>query len=240
MSAELPEVILTTTSSVDGRISLGRHQRLLDPAVWARWGVIAEPAPFADRQDRLDAGAILEGSGSLVDVDAVAPDWPAPSLPDDELYRDHLPHMAQRWFVIADGRGRVDWQYTGDGRRILHVLVCRSTPAGYLQRLRDLEVGYFVVGDERVDLRDGLRKLGELGIKRVVADSGGTLNASLLRQGLVQYIDVVTLPGLVGGAGAPTMFDGPELTADETPVRLVLVGVATDGDAVRARYRIGG
>ena len=148
--------------------------------------------------------------------------------------------MAQRWFVVADGRGRVDWQYTGDGRRILHVLVCRSSPAGYLQRLRDLEVGYFVVGDERVDLRDGLRKLGELGIKRVVADSGGTLNASLLRQGLVQYIDVVTLPGLVGGAGAPTMFDGPELTADETPVRLVLVGVATDGDAVRARYRIGG
>lgn len=121
--------------------------------------------------------------------------------------------MAQRWFVVADGRGRVDWQYTGDGRRILHVLVCRSSPAGYLQRLRDLEVGYFVVGDERVDLREGLRSLGESGIKRVVADSGGTLNASLLRQGLVQYIDVVTLPGLVGGAGAPTMFDGPELTA---------------------------
>ena len=91
MSAELPEVILTTTSSVDGRISLGRHQRLLDPAVWARWGAIADSAPFTDRHDRLDVGAILEGSGSLVDIDAIAPDWPAPSLPDDELYRDHLP-----------------------------------------------------------------------------------------------------------------------------------------------------
>lgn len=240
MSAELPEVILTTTSSVDGRISLGRHQRLLDPAVWARWGVIAEPAPFADRQDRLDAGADPRGQRLTRGCRRRRTQLARPVLPDDELYRDHLPHMAQRWFVVADGRGRVDWQYTGDGRRILHVLVCRSTPAGFLQRLRDLEVGYFVVGDERVDLREGLLKLGELGIKRVVADSGGTLNAPLLRQGLVQYIDVVTLPGLVGGAGAPTMFDGPELTADETPVRLVLVGVATDGDAVRTRYRIGG
>ncbi len=97
-----------------------------------------------------------------------------------------------------------------------------------------------MVGNELVDLREGLRKLGESGTKRVVADSGGTLNASLLRQGLVQYIDVVTLPGLVGGAGAPTIFDGPELTVDETLVRLVLVDVATDGDAVRTRYRIGG
>lgn len=36
------------------------------------------------------------------------------------------------------------------------------------------------------------------------------------------------------------MFDSPELTTDETPVRLVLVDVATEGDAVRTRYRIGG
>jgi hypothetical protein len=36
MREELPEVVLTTTTSVDGRITLGRDQLLLDPSVGGR------------------------------------------------------------------------------------------------------------------------------------------------------------------------------------------------------------
>ncbi len=146
---------------------------------------------------------------------------------------------AARWFVVADGRGRVDWSFTGDADMKLHVLVCRATPGGYLQRLRDLGVGYFVAGDERVDLRIGLAEIrSRLGVHRVIADSGGTLNASLLREGLVDIVDVVTLPGLVGGAGTPTIMDGIPLGVDQVPLRLRLIDVQTDGDAVRTRYRV--
>lgn len=110
---------------------------------------------------------------------------------------------------------------------------------GYLQRLRDLGVDYFVAGEERVDLRLALVKiLAVLGAERVVATSGGTLNASLLREGLVHILDVVALPGLVGGDGAPTMMDGPPLTPDQQPQRLQLLDVTTAGDAVRTRYRV--
>lgn len=140
--------------------------------------------------------------------------------------------------VVADGRGCVDWSYTGE-ETTLHVLVCRTTPGGYLQRLRDLGVGYFVAGEERVDLRLALVKIrAVLGAERVVATSGGTLDASLLREGLVHILDVVTLPGLVGGAGTPTMLDGPPLTPDQQPQRLQLLDVTTAGDAVRTRYRV--
>ncbi|MER7070530.1 DUF664 domain-containing protein [Terrabacter sp. NPDC000476] len=239
MGDELPEVVLTTTVSVDGRITLGRHERLLDPAVGARWSLMAAGGPFETRHEQIGAGAILEGSGSFVDPDAVAPDWPAPVVPDDLLWCDHLPAAARRWFVVADGRGRVDWSFTGDADLRLLVLVCRSTPPGYLQRLRDLEVGYVVVGDDRVDLRSALARLRHrLGVECVVADSGGTLNASLLREGLVDVVDVVTLPGLVGGAGTPTMMDGPPLPPDATPIRLRLLGVRVERDAVRTRYAV--
>ena len=82
----------------------------------------------------------------------------------------------------------------------MHVLVCRDTPPGYLQRLRDIGVGYFVVGDRQVDLRLALLRIRQvLQADRVIVDSGGTLNAAVLRQGLVDIVDVVTLPGLVGG-----------------------------------------
>ena len=119
------------------------------------------------------------------------------------------------------------------------MLVCRATPPGYLQRLHDLGVGYFVVGQERVDLRSALVRIrARLGATRVVADSGGTLNASLLKEGLVDSVDVVTLPGLVGGAGTPTLMDGAPLLPDEHPIALDLIEVQVHGDAVRARYRV--
>lgn len=239
MDDALPQVVLTTTVSVDGRITLGRRQRLLDPEVGRRWASMAVPDVFASRSDEVGAAAVLEGSGSFVDPDAPAPDWPAPSVPEAELRRDHLPREASRWFVVADGRGRVDWTFTGDDDMRLLVLVCAATPAGYLQRLRDLEVGYLVVGDDRVDLREGLVRLrSALGVRTVQADSGGTLNASLVRAGLVDVVDIVTLPGLIGGAGVPTMLDGPGLAPDALPTRLELLDVAVEGDAVRTRYRV--
>jgi hypothetical protein len=137
---------------VDGRITLGRHQRLLDPTVNERWDSIQVPGSFPGRPADLTSHVYLESSGSFVDVDAGAPPWPAPTTPDQELWRDHLPRTAPNWFVVADSRGRVDWTFTGDDTTILHVLACRATPPGYLQRLRDLRVGYFVVGDHQVDL----------------------------------------------------------------------------------------
>jgi riboflavin biosynthesis pyrimidine reductase len=239
MRDELPEVVLTTTVSVDGRITLGRDQLLLDPKAGARWETITVPGAFETRHTDIAAQVILEGSGSFVGPDAGAPRWPEPIIGEDLLWEDHLPEEAARWFVVADSRGRVDWSFTGDADLKLHVLVCRSTPAGYLQRLRDLGVGYFIVGDERVDLRSALARIRHrLGATRVIADSGGTLNASLLRAGLVEIVDVVTLPGLVGGAGTPTMMDGPAPLPDEVPIRLQLIDVRVEGDAVRTRYRV--
>ena len=234
-----PEVVLITTSSVDGRITLGAHQRLLDPAVQDRWASMHSGDAFAGRPADIGSTVVLEGSGSFVDVDAQAPSWPAPTTPEPDLWQDHLPRRAPNWFVVADSRGRVDWTFTGDGTTILHVLVCRATPAGYLQRLRDLGVGYFVTGEGQVDLRLALARIHEvLGADRVVVDAGGTLNAAVLRQGLVDVVDVVTLPGLVGGSGTPTMMDGPPLDEHAQPIRLQLLDVRVDAGAVRTRYRV--
>jgi 2,5-diamino-6-(ribosylamino)-4(3H)-pyrimidinone 5'-phosphate reductase len=228
--------VLKTTASVDGRITLGRHQRLLDPAVSERWDSIQVVGSFPDRPA---SHVVLEGSGSFVDVDAEAPPWPAPTTPDHELWRDHLPRTAPSWFVVADGRGRINWTFTGDELTTLHVLVCRATPSGYLQRLRDLGVGYFVVGDRHVDLRAALARIRRVfAADRVIIDSGGTMNAALLRLGLVDILDVVTLPGLVGGAETPSIMDGPPLSNHEWPIRLQLLDSLVERGGVHSRYRV--
>lgn len=239
MDVDLPEVVLTVAASVDGRITLGRHQRLLDPSVGRRWASIERAGVFAGRGDEIGASIVLEGSGSFVDVDAEAPPWPPATTAESELWRDHLPRPASKWFVVADGRGRVDWTYTGDAETALHVLVCRATPSGYLQRLRDLGVGYFVVGDRHVDLRAALARMRAVfRADRVMIDSGGTMNASLLRQGLVDVVDIITLPGLIGGAGTPSVMDGPQLGMDDWPIRLKLMDSRVEHDAIRSRYLV--
>lgn len=239
METDLPEVVLLTTASVDGRITLGRHQRLLDPTVNERWNSIQVPGSLPARPADLTSHVCLEGSGSFVDVDTGAPPWPPPTTPDQELWRDHVPRTAPNWFVVADSRGRVDWTFTGDDTTILHVLVCRATPPGYLQRLRDLGIGYFVVGDHQVDLRAALVRIRQVfAADRVIINSGGTMNAALLRQGLIDIIDVVTLPGLIGGLGTPSIMDGPQVELDEWPIRLHLLHSHIEHGTVHSRYRV--
>ena len=239
MDGDLPEVVLITTASVDGRVTLGAHQRLIDPPVGERWGSMSAGDPFPGRPADIDATVVLGGSGSFVDVDDEPPEWPAPTTPEHELWQDHLPRTAPKWFVVADSRGRVDWTFTGDETTILHVLVCGSTPGGYLQRLRDLGVGYFVVGDRQVDLRVALVRIHQvLRADRVIIDSGGTLNAAALRQGVVDIVDVVTLPGLVGGSGTPSIMDGPPSESDAWPIRLELLDSRVAHGDVRTRYRV--
>lgn len=233
----LPTVILQTTASVDGRVTLGSNQRLLEPPVARRWATIDVPLAHADRASIVGATATLEGSGSFVDRDAPSQGTePAPS--SSALSQDYLPTPRPQWFVVADGRGRVPWTFTGDDTTALHVLACRATPREYLERLRDLRVGYFVVGDRRVDLRLGLARIRSvLGAQVVLANAGGTLNAALLRAGLVDVVDVVTLPGLVGGTGTPSIMDGPALRPEEDPIRLELIDCVVENGCVRTRYR---
>ena len=75
-----PRVVLTTTASVDGRVTLSRSERLLDPGVHARWqgawtsdveDLIARRRRWLE--DRYAPTVVLEGSGTFVADDVVSP-----------------------------------------------------------------------------------------------------------------------------------------------------------------------
>lgn len=216
---------------------------MLEPDVARRWAVMKPDGTDTElgaRRGEHRATVTLEGSGSFIGDDDPPAVLPNPAIPEAALRRDFIPRRAPHWFVVADSRGRVDWTSAGDDTTALVVLVCAATPAGYLQLLRDRGIGYLSAGVDRVDLEAGLARIAEvLRASTVVADAGGTLNAGLLRAGLVDEIDVVTLPGLVGGVGTPSIMDGEPLDDAATPIRLELIECrVTPAGLVRTRYRV--
>lgn len=71
-----------------------------------------------------------------------------------------------------------------------------------------------------------------------MSSAGGRLGGALLRQQMVDEIDVELLPWAVGGRGTFHLFDAAPLAPGEWPTRLELLGCETFGNRVRLRYRV--
>jgi riboflavin biosynthesis pyrimidine reductase len=134
----------------------------------------------------------------------------------------------------------VRWEIKHDGGTDLLVLVARGTPVEYLAYLRREQIPYLVAGEHRVDLDLALRRIhGVLGVTCVVSEAGGGLNAALLRAGLVDEIQLLIFPAVIGGRDTPAIFDGPELADDESPTRLRLLSAHAESDGMLwLRYEV--
>lgn len=120
------------------------------------------------------------------------------------------------------------------------VLTSRATPPEHLALLRDRGIPYLVAGHQHVALGRALELVGTLlGVQTVVSTGGGRLGGALLRQGLVDEVDIEFLPWVIGGRGTPALFDYAPLDAAEWPTRLELIEheVLPDG-RIRMRYSV--
>ncbi|MEJ2551126.1 MAG: dihydrofolate reductase family protein [Anaerolineales bacterium] len=251
---ERPKVIVLNSASVDGRLAMSPDSLLLFGD--ERWQSIEGGDRFNVFEwlkTTHNVQATLEGSGSFVRR-GEHPD-PLPPIEGDpqHLYADFLPNtVLQReghrgWFTAVDGRGRIRWMYKDEfpdeawrGWHLL-VLTCSATPAEYLTYLRRETIPYLVAGKSRVDLRTALGKMhSRLGVTSLLSTAGGILNGALLRDGLVDEINIEFLPAVIGGTDTPSLFTAPDLESGEWPIQLELISTQVQsGGQIWLRYRVG-
>jgi 2,5-diamino-6-(ribosylamino)-4(3H)-pyrimidinone 5'-phosphate reductase len=198
------ETTLFLLASVDGRITSGESDELDSDKDWSRIKGVKEGLhQYYELEQHialvsLNTGRVMEKIG--INARTQLPEK------DDRLtffIVDRKPHLNQNGV-------RYLAQWVG---RLYIVTNNPSHPAFSLKPTCDnLEVIYY---DADVDLSDLLKRMKQqYGFERLTIESGGTLNAAFLRQGLIDHVVLVVAPLLVGGKATSSLIDGPSLQTE--------------------------
>lgn len=128
--------------------------------------------------------------------------------------RKELPEKSPVSFAILDNSHLTERgvrYFCARAKTFVLITSSRSHPAFDVK-----EENLHIIFQEKTDLRGALARLKkEFGCDRLTVQSGGTVNGLFLREKLLDRVDLVVAPVLIGGRDTSTLIDGPSLTARE-------------------------
>lgn len=152
-----------------------------------------------------------------------------------------LPEKTPVSFVLIDNQ-----HLTGHGVRYfcakakeLVVITANPSHPAFAVQADNLHILY----QEVLSLPAALQRLkADYGCQRLTIQTGGTLNGLFLREKLIDYVDIVVAPVLIGGKDTPTLIDGQSL---QSPGELAALGVlkltactVLEDSYLRLRYKV--
>ena len=187
-----PFVVVKFAASLDGRIAASSGD--------SRWVSGPQTREWAHEQ-RQGLDAIVVGSGTVV-VD----DPQLTARPGGSSEGAHQPLR-----VVADSRGR-----TPEGARVLAgdsptlIATTAASPEGWRERMAALGAEVVVLPESggHVDLDALIRALGERGALAVLFEGGGILLGSLFDGRLVDRVQAIIAPVVIGADAAPAAVAG--------------------------------
>lgn len=137
--------------------------------------------------------------------------------------------------VIVDSRGRIpiDSQIIRTASKIKTIIaVTNKAQTEKIQKLEDMGAQVLVISEGKkgqsaavphgVNLKELFRRLGKMGLKKILVEGGGELNWSILRLGLVDELVVTIAPKIAGGRLATTLVEGDGFDEIVQGIRLKL------------------
>jgi len=219
----LPFVTLKVAASLDGKIATRTGE--------SRW-ITGESARRRVHQLRNEVDAVLVGIGTV--------------LRDDPLLTTRLGIADQRdpIRVIVDNLARLPLRAKVVNRASTAptiLAVSQMAPRSKLEALEREGVQVIVVENSprRVSLERLMEALGKRGILSVMIEGGAEINASALREGVVDKALVFLAPILIGGKTTPTAVGGDGIEWLGQALRLRDVRIERfDGDILVEGYLV--
>ncbi|MEN6609297.1 MAG: 2,5-diamino-6-(ribosylamino)-4(3H)-pyrimidinone 5'-phosphate reductase [Methanoregulaceae archaeon] len=221
-----PWVIVNAAMSADGKLSTRERRQVK----------ISGQDDFI-RVDRLKAScdAVMVGIGTIL-ADDPSLTVKSPDLIQGRTESGKDEHPVR---IVVDSSARIPVVASilrkGTGKRI--VAVGSRAPEDKIRELESLATVIRTSGDA-VDLPALVSALGEMGIKRLMVEGGGTLIWSLFRSGLVDEVSVFVGNCIIGGKDAPTLSDGEGFIRESDFVRLSLAGAEKLGEGILLRWEV--
>jgi len=151
-----------------------------------------------------------------------------------------LPQKSPVTFIVVDNEQHL----VESGIRYLcswlNKLVIVTTNKDYQTFRQPVDVIYY---KERINFQDLFEKIKRKYDTDVVTiQSGGTMNGALLREGLIDFVNIVIAPVLVGGKDTPTLIDGVSLTSRDELNQLAILRLTEckvlDNSYVNLKYEV--
>ena len=215
--------------TADGKIALADHRFV----------------PFSSKRDRehmmelrATADAVMSGART-VDLS------PATLGTGGAKYRRRRLKRGLREYnlrIIVSGQGSI----SPDAEIFKHrfspivILTTERASAAARRRLRALADEVKICGRREINFRVALGWLrAKWGVKRLLCEGGGELNAALFRASLVDELHLTICPKIFGGKNAPTMADGKGFTKLADAAGLRLKSARRVGDEMFLIYEVG-
>lgn len=195
-----PFITLKAGMTLDGKIATAGGE--------SRW-ITGEASRRDAHRLRADVDAVLVG------IDTILRDDPALTARLSDRPRRLAARQPIR--IVLDSRLRIP--LSAQVLRRLHeshtvIATTRAAASEKVRRIRKLGADVLILpsAQRRVSLADLSRQLGRLGIRSLLIEGGGTVNASALREGLVDRVRFYVAPRLLGGHDAPGVIGGSSPT----------------------------
>ena len=227
-SSPLPFVYLNAASTADGKLApASRHF-----------------VPFGSRRDqehllelRASADAVMSGARTI-DL------GPVKLGPGGAKYRRLRVQRGLTEYnlrVVVSGSGTVNPDAEIFKHRFSPIIILTTgrAPKRKLRELQKLADAVKVCGAHDLDFAFALRWLRrEWGVKRLLCEGGGEINAALFEAGLVNEVHVTLCPVIFGGRTAPTLADGEGFERLADAACLKLRSQKREGDELFLVYEV--
>ncbi len=221
-----PITTLFMLSSVDGKISTGATDNLdVDKDFPKIVGVKEGLAQYYEIEQTTDLWSLNSGR-----VQAKI-----------GVNEREIPHKSPVSFVIIDNKNLTERgvnYFVALSKEFVLITTNKDHPA-YKVKAENMHVIY----QPTLNLEDALITLKErYGCERLTIQSGGTLNGMFLRNKLLDFVDIVVAPVLVGGKDVPTLVDGESIKEESELQSLGVLELqecmVLKNSYIRLRYKI--